>query len=486
MRSLGSRTAALVLGSLFGASLAGCANDTSSDGQVGSGAESATGGSGGAVSAGGAGGGGTAGGHTGPCEQDCSTIQTGECLVAVCNEGQLPGDVGKCSVVPDDGAACDDGVFCTVGDTCSAGQCVGGPPNTCDMTPEPCTEVVCDEGSGSCNLVPSLEGTPCVGTELCEVNATCQNGSCVGNPKDCTFFPGSDCNVGVCNPSTGACEGVADPTKDGMPCTDLSDLCTENKTCDGGACVGGSPVNCSGLTMGCVEGVCDPANGSCVAQAIGDGMACNDFDACTSGESCMGGICGMSSPVTVCMTGDGCCPATCNAANDLDCACGIDKIVLAEVHIGSPDYARLHNPTPCDIDLDPLNVLFDDSTSTDLAVDLPSFVLLGGASVYLIESGGVGDDIDTGNILFDPTRAGNTLLCDGPCDLVAGSNIIDAMQFEGSGSAVALPGPATFAPGPLTGITSANASGDSFLKQTDVGAFPNFLASDWTVGPKTK
>lgn len=109
-----------------------------------------------------------------------------------------------------------------------------------------------------------------------------------------------------------------------------------------------------------------------------------------------------------------------------------------------------------------------------------------GMGAYLIESGGVGDDIDTDNILFDPTRAGNTLLCDGPCDLVAGSNVIDAMQFEGLGSAVALPGPVTFTPGPLTGITSANDTTHSFVKQTDVGTFPNFLASDWMVGPKTK
>lgn len=52
--------------------------------------------------------GGSGGGDTGLCDVDCSTIQTPDCKIAVCNEGQHMGTIGECVVVDGmDGTACD-------------------------------------------------------------------------------------------------------------------------------------------------------------------------------------------------------------------------------------------------------------------------------------------------------------------------------------------------------------------------------------------
>src|SRR5690606_13241213 len=165
-------------------------------------------------------------------------------------------------------------------------------------------------------------GTACESTDLCQVGSTCVNGLCSGGTtKDCFFEPvPNDCHVAVCNPNTGMCEPVAG--NEGMACTDLADLCTINKTCSGGNCTGGTPKDCSHLTMGCNLGICDTATGTCTTQAVMDGQLCDDLDACTTGEICNLGSCGNGTPVTTCsQTGDGCCPSNCTAVNDIDCAC---------------------------------------------------------------------------------------------------------------------------------------------------------------------
>ena len=70
--------------------------------------------------------------NTSMCDMDCSTIQTPDCQVSVCNEGRYRGTVGVCVVVPDeDGVPCEDSEFCTVDDACVEGICVGGPENDC-------------------------------------------------------------------------------------------------------------------------------------------------------------------------------------------------------------------------------------------------------------------------------------------------------------------------------------------------------------------
>ena len=300
----------------------GCATDnstilaTTSSGSQGGDAPG-VGGSGGA----GGGQGGSGGADLGPCGKDCSTIVTPQCLTAVCNEGQYLGTVGACVVVPSiSGSPCDDGLFCTVNDTCDKGECQGGPQNDCGAAPAACTTTVCDESSKSCAPTPADEGASCMATALCEVNGTCHGGQCLGQPKDCSFAPQSECNSMACNPITGACEPTPDAAKNGKKCILTGDLCAVGRTCADGQCGGGAPKDCSALTVGCNVGACNPINGSCdpkpvppggacfdgitechvgicdasatcQSMAVPDGTACNDHDSCTSGDSCSAGTC---------------------------------------------------------------------------------------------------------------------------------------------------------------------------------------------------
>ncbi len=286
--------------------------------------DGATGGSAGTINPGGNGGtgGATTTTNTSMCDVDCSTIQTPDCQVSVCNEGQHRGTIGVCVVVPDeDGAACDDGMFCTVDDACDAGICVGGPENDCGMTPGQCMELYCDEQSQSCGEQPAAPGAACQDpNDLCIKGATCTNGLCTGGtPEDCFFSPvPDDCHVAECNPQNGQCEPVAG--NEGQSCVDLSDLCTPGKTCASGVCQGGAPLNCNHLTQGCDLGICDTNTGTCTTQSVGNGQPCDDLSACTTGETCQNGSCSNGTPVQTCeQNGDGCCPSNCTASNDLDC-----------------------------------------------------------------------------------------------------------------------------------------------------------------------
>ncbi len=302
---------------LGGTAAVGCAtgSDTKLDDTSSTSSTTSTSG-GGNTGGGGTGGqGGGEGGSSGPCAIDCSQIQTPMCQVAQCNAQS-----GQCEVVAEaDGTGCDDDVFCTVDDACAAGICVGGPDNDCGIAPPECAEVTCDEQSQSCSTQGLANGTACTPVDLCQENATCTNGLCTGTTKDCFFAPvPDDCHVSECNPQNGQCEPVVG--NEGGACTDANDLCTVNKTCASGVCQGGSPKDCSQLTVGCTMGVCDVNNGTCVAQVVGNGQPCDDLDACTTGEICNNGTCAGGAPVTACVANDGCCPNNCNPQNDLDCA----------------------------------------------------------------------------------------------------------------------------------------------------------------------
>ncbi len=305
-----------------GAWAAGCAGGTDTT-EFSSSSSNGSGGQGGTTSSGGGDGGqgaGTSsgtGGSSSPCAVDCTQIQTPQCQVAQCNA-----QTGQCEVVADsDGASCDDGVFCTIDDACLAGNCEGGPPNDCGMTPPQCTEVICDEQAQTCTTSPAQNGDPCQDpNDLCLMGATCMNGLCTGGtPEDCFFSPvPDDCHVAECNPQNGQCEPVVG--NEGGPCADPNDLCTVAKTCLTGVCQGGQPMDCSQLTSGCNIGVCDTNTGLCVQQSVGNGQLCDDLDACTTGEICNNGVCANGTAINQCGPVDGCCPSNCNETNDQDCA----------------------------------------------------------------------------------------------------------------------------------------------------------------------
>jgi len=336
---------------LAGLITAGCATGTDTtdfggSNPGGSTSTSGTGGAGGVV-----GGCGEAGsGNTSMCGVDCSSIQTPDCQVSVCNEGRYRGTVGVCVVVPDeDGTTCEDGLFCTVQDGCVDGICAGGPENDCGMTPGQCMELYCDEQAKSCGEQAAAPGASCQDpNDLCMKGATCNNGLCTGgSPEDCFFFPvPDDCHVAECNPQTGQCEAVVG--NEGGPCADLNDLCTVNKICTAGVCGGGVPKDCTHLTVGCFDGVCNVNTGVCEQQAIApgqqcaeatdqcnqgicdtqgncngqpanEGQSCDDNSYCSLNDICVSGTCTGTTMITQCTNGDFCCPNGCTIYTDTDC-----------------------------------------------------------------------------------------------------------------------------------------------------------------------
>jgi immune inhibitor InhA-like protein len=321
----------LILLALFSTACAAGGEEPFNNGNDGGGGSGASGGQGGF--AGGQTGGGGEGGSMGPCEVDCEAIMVPQCLKSVCNEGQYMGTVGTCVVVDDDdGVACEDGEFCTINDQCMAGQCTGGPQNTCGMMPAGCELITCNEASMDCTAMPAMNGGACTPANLCDVNGHCTNGLCVGMPKDCFFAPvPNECHTSACDPMTGQCTPQVNPGANGMPCSGNGDLCMDGKTCDTmGNCLGGTPKDCSAFTMGCQNGVCDPMNGACIGDPVPpgglcvdgndecnqgicdmnancvptplpDGTTCNDFNTCTDNDICTAGVCD-GNPVMNCST----------------------------------------------------------------------------------------------------------------------------------------------------------------------------------------
>jgi hypothetical protein len=95
--------------------------------------------------------------------------------------------------------------------------------------------------------------------------------------------------AGVCQPSTGTCTNPLN--KDGALCDD-GNACTQTDSCQGGVCVGATPVVCV-ATDPCQEAKgCDPATGQCNLIALLDGTPCDDGNGCTVGDQCTGGTCG--------------------------------------------------------------------------------------------------------------------------------------------------------------------------------------------------
>ncbi len=203
--------------------------------------------------------------------KDCSAESTSDgCALGVCEPitglcvAELVVAPGCQCFLKANGTSCDDENPCTTGDACQNNLC-GGSPKDCSSSASACVLGVCDPATGGCG-VPLEDGTACSDAEVCTANDTCSAGQCVGT--DVCF-----------------CKGKAD----GTPCDDgLS--CTDSDACNGGSC-GGLPRSCAELDSECATGGCDPANGTCIAVPKDAGTGCDDGDACTASDTCVGLAC---------------------------------------------------------------------------------------------------------------------------------------------------------------------------------------------------
>jgi|GEM_PF-1907402 len=203
-------------------------------------------------------------------------------------EGVCNPDTGVCEFADaSNGTQCDDGDACTQSDSCFGGACTGSDPVVCTALDQ-CHEAgVCDSGTGLCSDPPKADDSPCDDADACTLSDTCQNGTCLaGLPKDCN--DGNSCTDDTCNPASGQC--VSTTVNNGTPCDD-NDLCTVNDACQSGVCQSGSPVTCDDGEF-CTNDYCDSGSGSCIYDALSDGVACDDGDdVCTINDACYQGAC---------------------------------------------------------------------------------------------------------------------------------------------------------------------------------------------------
>ncbi len=207
------------------------------------------------------------------------------------------------------GTACNDGDACTRTDTCQAGVCTGGDTVAC-MAQDQCHVAgTCDRTTGLCSNPAKPDGTACNDGSACTRTDICQAGVCNGtNPVTCAA--GDQCHgTGTCNPATGTCTNPA--LADGTPCND-GNACTRTDTCQAGSCQGANAVTCVAADQCHLAGTCDPTSGACTNPVAANGTACNDGNACTLTDACQGGSCLGTSPVTCAP------PDQCHAAGTCD------------------------------------------------------------------------------------------------------------------------------------------------------------------------
>lgn len=282
-----------------------------------------------------------------PCDDGSACTVSDACSSGVC------GGSSVCDCAASEGCE-DDGDACNGLPVCQAGDCVVEPTTivTCGPSPGPCQTIACDPDSGACTTAAMEDGTPC-DAGPCLQPGSCVAGACAAEPVLC---PSSGpCAAGSCDPSTGLCAFV---DQDGVGCDD-GDPCTLDDVCSGGACGGPakllcdddsactadkctSGVGCEFVPISCDDGLacttdgCDPATGcshdvlvcgpssdaclvslcaepagACELVPVSGSVACDDEDACTTGDKCLAGVCG-GAPVA-CDDGVECTVDTCSA-----------------------------------------------------------------------------------------------------------------------------------------------------------------------------
>jgi hypothetical protein len=163
-------------------------------------------------------------------------------------------------------------------DETGQGLCQAEPGLVCE-TDNPCAEAVCAKDEG-CVEIAGPDDLPCDDANACSDEDRCLNGLCKGVPRAC----GDDnpCTADLCNPETGECYHLDVPGD----CDDL-DACTAPDQCLGGSCQPGPPVDCNDLDD-CTEDACIPAAG-CQHKPI-PGCCVYDLQ-CTDGNACTNDWC---------------------------------------------------------------------------------------------------------------------------------------------------------------------------------------------------
>ncbi len=114
-------------------------------------------------------------------------------------------------------------------------------------------------------------------------------GSAAACAIDCATVDTPQCYEAQCNAMSGQCEIV--PTAGGESCDDEL-FCTTGETCVNGLCGGGSTNNCGLEGDQCNYIVCDEDQDKCELTPFVDGTLCiDDSDLCIVNATCQAGVC---------------------------------------------------------------------------------------------------------------------------------------------------------------------------------------------------
>ncbi len=245
-------------------------------------------------------------GGDGCCPSTCTSATDTDC-VAVCGNGVV--EMGEtCDPKPSCPTSCDDSNACTTDTlTGSRASCT----SACQNTPV----TMCIDGDGccpaACDVTTDDDCSAMCGNGIVEAGETCDPvASCPTSCNDsnaCT----TDALIGSAANCTAACQNTA------------VTMCVDGDGCCPPACTSANDDDCTAMCgNGVVEAgeTCDPV-ASCPTS-------CNDSNACTtdtltgSAAACTAAC--QYAAITMCVDGDGCCPAACNSTNDDDCSaiCG--------------------------------------------------------------------------------------------------------------------------------------------------------------------
>lgn len=255
------------------------------------------------------------------CTQDhcdglgsCVTFNTVVCpgSTGVCDEGENCDPLsGLCVSIPDPPLSTDceeDGNLCTIEHCDGNGSCVVFDQVVCPGPMGPCDAgTVCNPATGACDVLPDPSaGTPCDRDgDLCTVDECDGTGSCLYVTTTTCAGPDGPCDGGeFCNSATGLCNSFPE-TPVGTTCEADGSLCTIDQ-CDGlGACVNVNNVTCTAPVPPCEGGsTCNPMTGACDSAPDADATTTceRDGNLCTL-DHCDGlGQCVFGSDV-VCVAG---------------------------------------------------------------------------------------------------------------------------------------------------------------------------------------
>ena len=211
---------------------------------------------------------------------------------------------------------CSASADCPAGSVCEGGFCVASTIITDSGVSDTATENDTTEGTDATDTTPDIDPALC-GNGVIDGAEACDTAIAAGQPGACPTVceAGPSCTTVRLEGTDCAATCVTEPLAE----------CANGDGCCGTGCSAADDDDCDpvcGNTILEPGELCDPSE-SCPTEA-----SCADSSACTaesvSGSAASCDAACVITDITLCVGGDGCCPASCTNATDTDCSasCG--------------------------------------------------------------------------------------------------------------------------------------------------------------------